>query len=330
MLHILGMIGKGIGITLLCILILVIVLLFAVLFVPIRYRAAGKKAKEGLPEGSVRISWLFHAVHCFAIWEGKLHYGLKLFGILVYDNWKKKEKKEKERKNKKRKRQKKKSGNAEQDPVLGETTAVSQRESAEQKPESFRQKQERQENSKEQEEDIACRPGLWTRLAEKLQALLQKIKCFFRMLGNLFRKIAELPRTVYEKTEHWKQTVSYYIALVQRDEWKHAFALCSKQILGILRSIRPRTVRADVWFGFEDPSVTGQILAIAGMVYPILGKNMILRPDFEEKVFCGELLVKGRVTVFVLLKALWILYFDKDIKRLIRIWKKEETLHGRQ
>ena len=51
----------------------------------------------------------------------------------------------------------------------------------------------------------------------------------------------------------------------------------------------------------------------------------MIRPDFEETVWEGELSVKGRIRIFFLLRVLWILYFDKDIKRLIHMWKKEEA-----
>ena len=89
MLHILGMIGKGIGIALICILILVIAILLALLFVPIRYNVSAK-LEEGKPVGKAKAHWLLHFVTAYAIWDGKLRYGIKLLGISVYGNQKKK------------------------------------------------------------------------------------------------------------------------------------------------------------------------------------------------------------------------------------------------
>ena len=100
MLHILGMFGKGIGITLL----LIIALLLAALFVPIRYRVRAWKDEGESATGKGNLFWLFHIVNVFAIWEDGLHYGLRIFGILVYDNLRAaKKENEAAKKNKKRK-----------------------------------------------------------------------------------------------------------------------------------------------------------------------------------------------------------------------------------
>ena len=107
MLHILGMILKGIGITLLCILLLLLFLLLAILFVPVRYRIAADKPEEGNARAKVKAGWLFSIVTVFAEWEGKLHYGVKIFGFSVYDNLKKSVAKKEKTKTIKKKKKKK-------------------------------------------------------------------------------------------------------------------------------------------------------------------------------------------------------------------------------
>lgn len=361
MLHILGMIGKGIGIALLCILIVLLVLLLSILFVPIRYRLDGSKEETGKPAGSARLCWLFHMISAFAIWEGTLHYGMKICGISVYDNLRKAEKEKKPRKRRKEKARKKKKNRKEKskredtknrnqeentEEALRETAgeAVTKTEPTKAEPEECKKaektvwKQTEPLPKTEPEEIIKPVSGQETERKEtafslfvrKVKAFCRKIKAFFDMLARLIRKFMELPHKINEKINHWRETVGKFTAFLQRDDLQRAFDLCKKQLFYVWKDIRPKTVRADICFGFDDPSVTGQILAAAGMFYPVLGKNIVLRPDFEEAVLSGRIAVKGRITVFVLLRTAWILYFDKDIKRLIRIWKKEETLDGRQ
>ena len=83
-------------------------------------------------------------------------------------------------------------------------------------------------------------------------------------------------------------------------------------------------IRARIHAGFDDPSVTGQLLAVHGMLYPFIGRNVSIEPDWETPVLEGTLLIRGHITIFVLLRILWKLYFDKDLKSVRQAWKKEE------
>ena len=312
MLHILGLIGKGIGIALLCILLLLVALLLAVLFVPIRYHVAGK-LEEGKADGRAKLHWLFHIVSAFAVWDGKLRYGIRIFGITVWDNLSSAIKEEKKMA-RARKKEKKKPGRekAVSKPLPEEPRAVSK---------SLPEDEDSGEDKK---------PGMPGKIWEK-------IKSFLGMLARLWKKLLDFPRNIQEKLQGlkekvngWQETWNDYRNFLEREDFKRAFALCKKQLLSLWKNIRPRKAKLEVHFGFDDPATTGQILSYLGMMYPLLGKDIKIRPDFEKTILEGKVLIKGRITVFVLLKVLWILYFDKDIKRLIRIWKKEESLHGRK
>ena len=77
-------------------------------------------------------------------------------------------------------------------------------------------------------------------------------------------------------------------------------------------------------FGFEDPSVTGQILAVAGMTCPIHKNRIELRPVFDKKIFETDVKLRGRIRLVVILKEGLELYFDKNVKYMIKAWKKED------
>ena len=167
-------------------------------------------------------------------------------------------------------------------------------------------------------------------ISQKARAVWQKICSFFRSLERFLQKLADLPENISEKVNALKEKAEGYIAFLQRDDFQRARSLCKKQLFSLWKSVRPKKIRADIHFGFADPSVTGQVLAFVGMIYPLLGKHVLIRPDFEQVVCSGTIVIKGRIILFSLLRVICILYFNKDIKRLIRVWKKEEALHGRQ
>ena len=50
---------------------------------------------------------------------------------------------------------------------------------------------------------------------------------------------------------------------------------------------------------------------------------MKIEPDFEEQIVEGETYIKGRIFVIVLLVAAWKLYFDKDLRKMLKSLKKE-------
>ena len=75
----------------------------------------------------------------------------------------------------------------------------------------------------------------------------------------------------------------------------------------------------------EDPSTTGQIMAAYGMLYPLIGGNVSLQPEFEEKVMEGELYIQGRITGIIFLIAGIKLAVDRNVWRLIKLLKKEDV-----
>lgn len=42
-------------------------------------------------------------------------------------------------------------------------------------------------------------------------------------------------------------------------------------------------------YGFDDPSYTGKVLAALAVLYPFMSEDTEILPDFEHKVFQGDL-----------------------------------------
>lgn len=330
LLHILGLIGKGIGITLLGIVLVLLVCVLVLLFVPIRYYVSGT-LEQNTASGKAGLHWLFHAVSAAVVWEAKAHCIVRLFGIPVYDNFRIKKQRTKKQRTKKQPtkkqsstKQQKKCSTIERKQSKTEQTEVRL---CQEPPVKHLPEQKTEEPLIKQPDAAEKRKtaGLkrWKVLLQKLLCLLKKICCFPQ-------KILEKLKKIRQKAEHAEETIRFYREFIKRKDFQCAWALCKKQLFGIWKNIRPKKLKAEMQIGFEDPAVTGQLLAYAGMLYPILGKDIKIRPDFEKTIMEGTLYIKGRITLFVLLKAFLILYFDKNIRRLVRIWKKEEIKDGRK
>ena len=69
--------------------------------------------------------------------------------------------------------------------------------------------------------------------------------------------------------------------------------------------------------------VTGQILSIYSVLYPFVHDIIQVVPEFNEEILEGKLYVKGRIRVAVVLWAAVKLYFSKDVRRLIKVYKRE-------
>ena len=83
MLHVILGILKVIGVILLAILCLLFLCLMALLFVPVRYRIAGRKEGQEM-EGRIQVSWLLHLLRLTADYREKhLVIRLKLFGFTL-------------------------------------------------------------------------------------------------------------------------------------------------------------------------------------------------------------------------------------------------------
>lgn len=103
-----------------------------------------------------------------------------------------------------------------------------------------------------------------------------------------------------------------------------AWTRLRRELFGMLKMLRPKRFEMTLRFGFEDPSLTGKVLAVISIIYPFYPKTIHITPDFVEKVLEGEAFLKGRIRCVRLLQILCNLFFDKNIRmtyKEIQKWK---------
>ena len=307
-LHMILTILKVVGILLLAVLGLVLFFLLSALFVPVCYRMWGKRTATVL-EGKASVSWLFGLIRLsvgYVDSQSKLE--LYLFGIPLLalkdriDRWRKKR-----RKPGKRMRQGKSSDTKPADQMRKDNQAVQVKEPAE-KP----VQDQVDSDSTEQEPDTAAV------IFQKIKEILLKIWRFPGRVLERIRKSRLTFRQFCDKIKKWYR-------FLQMDDTKQALLFLKGKGFLVLRHMLPVNIQGNLHFGFENPSITGQVLAVAGMVYPLYGKTFRIIPDFEQQVLEGEVNLKGRVFGGYLLLQAWQIYRCKEIRRTYQRFQHKEA-----
>mgnify|MGYP000013616365 CR=1 FL=1 len=85
-----------------------------------------------------------------------------------------------------------------------------------------------------------------------------------------------------------KQCNKYNIKKVKKilksEQMKRTKAWMLKEIKSLIFHIKPKKLQGNIRFGLEDPCLTGEILAVAGVFYPLYGEYFTIEPFFEEQI----------------------------------------------
>lgn len=296
---------------------LAVLLLLLILFCPIRYRLAGTCKEEKLC-ARAGVSWLFHLIWISVLYEEKeLSYRIRIFGIPLetYQRIAAKLMKKKKR--------------------------IQKKEAADSQAEQDSERQEEELQPEEQETLLSVKKAAEEKDREP-SGFWEKIEAFFVQTGRMFRRIVvsvwsvirwiyRIPVRIYHGIRKIALTISGFCdniekwkAFVEDEQIRAAAALALTKGRRVVRYVFPTKTEGWILFGFEDPSITGQILAVAGMTAPIHRNRIELRPVFDEKRLEADIKMKGRIRLFVILKEGLELYFDKNVKYMMKAWKKED------
>lgn len=301
MLYIIGMILKIIGIILAVILGILVLLVCIVFFVPVRYEAAAK-----FPEdiksiyAQVKVSWLLHLISGRAVYEnGELSWKVRIFWKSIAngeddtgaeeDEVKKAETLIKEPENK-----------VQETVVLPqkeEHIEIQQKENRETQKKSQKDSAESESEKKDSEKK---REPVWEKILGKLKTIFEKIK-------YTFNQICDKIKVVLNKKEE-------VVVFLENKTHRAAFARLKKEMIWLKLFLKPKKLKADLVFGFEDPYNTGQVLAALSMIYPFVGEYMNIRPDFERRVLEGEFYMKGNLRMIHMVILMWKLVWDRNVR----------------
>ncbi len=151
---------------------------------------------------------------------------------------------------------------------------------------------------------------------------------FAPILGKI-QKIKYTILKIYDKMKEVWANITYYHDLLHEENtvllWRHV----KLRLWKILKSIRPRHIRADVLFGTGAPDTTGYVFGVYGMLLPVLGRQVYLTPDFNRAVLEGNLDVSGHITLWTLTWNALKLLLDKKLRLFLKKLKAGRKGNGR-
>lgn len=317
MLHILLTILKVIGIIILVLISLVILIIAAILFVPIRYSIDAiydRKVKN--LDFKIKITYLLHLISVKYIYKDD-GLSIKIFGIKTrfFDKETKamEEKINKETKMFEKMSSEIKDNMTEMPEVYEQLKKIDEERDrlaenvnkTEENIENNNKDNDTEENTEENTEEFIKveKQNIFSRIYSKIKAIIIKIKYRFIKFCDTIKKICKNVNDLKE--------------FISDDNTKEAFGFLKKEALILLKHIRPRRIKGYVHFGFDDPSYTGNLLGLIYMILRGSPKEFRINPDFENKVFDGEIHAKGRVQCYLLLIIGIRLYKNDNLKLLL-------------
>lgn len=345
---------KILGLILLILLGILILVVCLVLFIPVRYRIEGDYQSSKATVSS-RVTWLLHFVSARILMEYEnafsLHIAVRVLGIPIFDNKKKAAKK--------KKKESKEAGYNPEEPSPDGTDTEIQAASTDNSGNSESNNEEsaswqrsdleelelegtKVRETKGEESEILESEILETEIeeAEIEEAEIKEVeieeskneadkKSLFEKLYIIFGKFMQFIENI-QYTFHKlcdtivkiRDNLNYYLDLLQKQSTTRAIGTCKTQLMRIAKSLSPQKFQVNLHLGFEDPAVLGEILAVWGMLYPFHQGRIDIVPEFGQTILEGDILLKGKISLFVYLKVALILFFDKNIKQLIKQIKR--------
>lgn len=314
MLHILILILKITGIILLFILGTILLIIAAVLLIPVRYY--GYLEKEKMLKMNGKAAWFLGVVEVTANYvENQMQMDIRLFGKSLINKKSKKMKKKKRqdiRPSKQRKEnevpemmpERKEMENERDIPEIPVT--ISEQKSAMQEADKKSPDAERTADVKKSTQKNQVKE-----LANKISEIPKKV------VGSI-KQVQRSVRSVSGKTEQIKTQITKYIDFWSLDVTQTAKNHIWKELKYLIRHYRPRKISGQLLIGFEDPSVTGQVLGILCVLAVFGGNHLKVDGDFQQSVLKGNLEIRGHIRLCHIAKSAVILLTDKNVRRTIR------------
>lgn len=291
MIHIVLVILKIIGILIAAILGILVLLLCIVLFHAVRYQArASCWGDIESFRAHVSVSWLFGFLKFEAKAQGReYNWKIRLFWKKIQDQ-----------------------SELETDESKEEIQRDEQRE--EEKKSVLEEKTEDSKKEVKWEEKVTKETGKEHREEKPEGKEPRKKSSFVDRLFAWKRKIAYTFRTICDKIKALNQKKEMIVKFVSYDVHRRAWEKGKKEFFWLLKKTKPDRIKSSILFGFKDPYHTGQVLALLSMIYPFMGEETKITPDFEQRILRGSMYLKGRIRFGWFVKPIWNLFWCKDVR----------------
>ena len=314
MLHILILILKITGIILLFILGTILLIIAAVLLIPVRYY--GYLEKEKMLKMNGKAAWFLGVVEVTANYvENQMQMDIRLFGKSLIN---KKSKKIKKKKRQDIQPSKQRNENEAPEMMPERKEMENERDIPEIPVTISEQKSAMQEADKKSPDAEKTADVKRSTQKNRAKEFANKISEIPKKVVGSIKQVQRSVRSVSGKTEQIKTQITKYIDFWSLDVTQTAKNHIWKELKYLIRHYRPRKISGQLLIGFEDPSVTGQVLGILCVLAVFGGNHLKVDGDFQQSVLKGNLEIRGHIRLCHIAKSAVILLTDKNVRRTIR------------
>ena len=297
---------------LVCVLLL---FLFLFLFVPLRYRLEGHFYPEDTePQENryflhVSFSWLFHLIRGGISLPGEGSFTIRVaFWTLL-------PRKDRQLRTGRRRGRKEEKQTIDQKDAEAFAGDHAEREEAEQREGKEERLTDAMEESLEEEySDDSLKHNLYERIR------------FFSVFGARVWEFLKKPYQVLKRIQYTIYSmyvrISMVKALLESDAFASAFRLALRKMGVVIRSLLPKSGKAELTIGLDNPADTASVLALYGILSPFLPRGVKVFANFEEPILTGDFRLHGRITCFCILRCGLALWMDGNVRRVVRRFQK--------
>ena len=297
---------------LVCVLLL---FLFLFLFVPLRYRLEGHfypgdtEPQENRYFLHVSFSWLFHLIRGGISLPGEGSFTIRVaFWTLL-------PRKDRQLRTGRRRGRKEEKQTADQKDAEAFAGDHAEREEAEQREGKEERRTDAMEESLEEENsDDSLKHNLYERIR------------FFSVFGARVWEFLKKPYQVLKRIQYTIYSmyvrISMVKALLESDAFASAFRLALRKMGVVIRSLLPKSGKAELTIGLDNPADTASVLALYGILSPFLPRGVKVFANFEEPILTGDFRLHGRITCFCILRCGLALWMDGNVRRVVRRFQK--------
>lgn len=297
---------------LVCVLLL---FLFLFLFVPLRYRLEGHfypgdtEPQENRYFLHVSFSWFFHLIRggISLPSEGSFTIRVAFWTLLP-----RKDRKLRTGRRRGRKEEKQTADQKDAEAFAGDHA---EREEAEQREGKEERRTDAMEESLEEENSDDS-------LKHNLNERIRFFSVFGARVWEFLKKPYQVLKCIQYTIYSMYVRISMVKALLESDAFASAFRLALRKMGVVIRSLLPKSGKAELTIGLDNPADTASVLALYGILSPFLPRGVKVFANFEEPILTGDFRLHGRITCFCILRCGLALWMDGNVRRVVRRFQK--------
>ncbi len=126
---------------------------------------------------------------------------------------------------------------------------------------------------------------------------------------------------ICDKIKRARSEIRYYRNVYNSNEAKNAVYVIKKRLMRILKKVMPGRAHAEITFGFDSPDLTGKVFGIYTLFAKRFDRTSKVVPNFERKIFEGEIFCKGHFNVWCILWNGLMIILNKNVRKIYKSYK---------